>query len=210
VWAISQPGLSGPSSRGRFLPSVHVSLLIRLPASSTPPRRSIFKKFTKYLNVVFPARDALKFIGEYQRLAEINVLAEKHFRDGRLSMRGIPAKPRAITDVFLKSRGVQVKVEPISILGKDFQNEVRSHTRTKTRAAEIEHAIRHHLDVELDDDSDLQASFAEALKRIFEDFRNNWGRSTKNWENSASGSSTLTRNRPTGFTERRRCRSSVC
>ena len=48
--------------------------------------------------------------------------------------------------------------------------------RTKTKAAEIEHAIRHHLDVDLDDDPDLQASFAEALAAIFEQFRDNWNR----------------------------------
>jgi type I restriction enzyme R subunit len=38
----------------------------------------------------------------------------------------------------------------------------------------VEHAIRHHLEVELDDDPDLQASFAQALAKIFEDFRDNW------------------------------------
>jgi type I restriction enzyme R subunit len=38
----------------------------------------------------------------------------------------------------------------------------------------VEHAIRHHLEVELNDDPDLQASFAEALARIFQEFRNNW------------------------------------
>jgi type I restriction enzyme, R subunit len=48
--------------------------------------------------------------------------------------------------------------------------------RTKTKAAEVEHAIRHHLDVELDDDPDLQASFAQALAKIFEEFRNNWNK----------------------------------
>jgi type I restriction enzyme R subunit len=67
-----------------------------------------------------------------------------------------------------------VKIEPISILDEDFQKEVNSRNRTKTKAAEIEHAIRHHLDVELDDDPDLQASFAEALKKIFEELKDNW------------------------------------
>jgi type I restriction enzyme R subunit len=38
------------------------------------------------------------------------------------------------------------------------------------------HAIRHHLDVELDDDPDLQASFAEALKAIFAEFKDNWNK----------------------------------
>ncbi len=137
---------------------------------------SLFRKFTKCLNVVFPSKDALEFMGNYQALMEINILAGKHFRDERLSMKGIPPKLRKITDAFLESRGIEVKVEPISILDEDFQKEVKVRTRMKTKAAEIEHAIRHHLDVELDDDPDLQASFAEALKKILEEFKDNWNK----------------------------------
>ena len=113
-------------------------------------------------------------MGDYKALAEINVLAGKHFRDQRLSMKGIPANLRAITDAYLESQGIDVKVPPISILDEDFQKGVGEHRRTKTKAAEIEHAIRHHLDVDLDDDPDLRASFAEALAVIFEQFRDNW------------------------------------
>lgn len=137
---------------------------------------SLFRKFTKCLNVVFPSKEALNFMGDYQTLMEINALAGKHFRDERLSMKGIPPKLRKITDAFLESRGIEVKVEPISILDEDFQREVKGRTRTKTKAAEIEHAIRHHLDVELDDDPDLQASFAETLKKILEEFKDNWNK----------------------------------
>jgi type I restriction enzyme R subunit len=137
---------------------------------------SLFKKFTACLNLVFPAKEALDYMRQYERLMEINVLAEKHFRDGRLSMKGIPPKLRNITDAFLKSRGIEVKIEPISILDEEFQKEVKSRSRTKTKAAEIEHAIRHHLEVELDDDPDLQASFADALRAIFDEFRDNWNR----------------------------------
>ena len=104
------------------------------------------------------------------------MLAGKHFRDQRLSMKGIPAKLRAITDAHLESRGINVKVPPISILDEDFEKGVGEHRRTKTKAAEIEHAIRHHLDVDLDDDPDLRASFAEALAVIFEQFRDNWNK----------------------------------
>ncbi len=135
---------------------------------------SLFRSFTKNLNLLFPAKEALDFMGDYNALMEINVMAAKHFRDDRLSMKGIPPKLRTITDAFLESRGIDVKVEPISILDKDFQKEVGKRGRNKTKAAEIEHAIRHHLDVELDDDPELQASFSEALKKIFEGFANSW------------------------------------
>ena len=91
-------------------------------------------------------------------------------------MKGIPAKLRAITDAHLESRGIDTKVPPISILDEDFEKNVGGRRRTKTKAAEIEHAIRHHLDVDLDDDPDLRASFAEALAVIFERFRDNWNK----------------------------------
>ena len=135
-----------------------------------------FKRLTKGLNVLFPARQALEFMGDYKALAEINVLAGKHFRDRRLSMKGVPAKLRAITDAHLESRGIDVKVPPISILDKEFEKGVGERRRTRTKAAEIEHAIRHHLVVDLDDDPDLRASFAEALADIFERFRDNWNK----------------------------------
>ena len=135
-----------------------------------------FRKFTACLNLVFPARQALDFLGDYNALFEINVLAGKHFRDERISMKGIPPKLRAITDKFLESKGIDQKVEPISILDNAFQSNVDRRSRDKTKAAEVEHAIRHHLNVELIDDLDLRASFADALVRIFQDFQDNWKR----------------------------------
>ncbi|ODT05156.1 MAG: restriction endonuclease subunit R [Gemmatimonadetes bacterium SCN 70-22] len=136
----------------------------------------LFREFTKALDVVFPAKEALAFMGSFQALAEVNALAAKHLRDERLSMNGIPPKLRAITDAFLVSRGVDVKVPPISILDESFQEEVHERGRPKTKAAEIEHAVRHHIDIELDDDPHLQASFAEELNFILQEFRDNWDR----------------------------------
>jgi type I restriction enzyme, R subunit len=135
---------------------------------------SLFKQLTRCLNLVFPAKEALDFMDDYNALTEINIMAGKHFRDGRLSMKGIPSKLRALTDTYLTSKGIDLKVPPISILDDDFESQVGKRKRTKTKAAEIEHAIRHHLDVDLDDDPDLQASFSEALVKIFEEFRDNW------------------------------------
>jgi len=134
----------------------------------------LFRQMTKHLNIVFPSRSALVYLSDYRALAEINVMAARHFRDERLSMKGIPAKLRAITDEYLESKGISTKVEPISILDENFERDVATHPRAKTKAAEIEHAIRHHLDIELDDDPDLQASFAEALALLLEQFRDNW------------------------------------
>ena len=66
-----------------------------------------FKKFTKCLNLVFPGRQALEFMGDYNAFSEINVLAGKHFRDERLSMKGIAPKLRVITDKYLESQSIE-------------------------------------------------------------------------------------------------------
>jgi type I restriction enzyme, R subunit len=133
-----------------------------------------FKKLTRSLNLVYPARVALEYLPNYNALVEINVLAGRHFRDSRMSMKGIPAKLRALTDIYLQSRGIDEKVKPISILDDDFESQVQQRTRTKSKAAEVEHALRHHIEIEMDDDPELQASFSEALAEIFAQFENNW------------------------------------
>ena len=53
---------------------------------------SLFRDLTKCLDVVFPSKEALTFMGSFQTLAQINVMAAKHLRDERLSMKGIPAE----------------------------------------------------------------------------------------------------------------------
>ncbi|MFK5953765.1 MAG: hypothetical protein QM498_11955, partial [Desulfobacterium sp.] len=50
-----------------------------------------FKQFTKCMNLVFPARQALDFMDDYNALVAINILAGKHFRDKRLSMKVHPS-----------------------------------------------------------------------------------------------------------------------
>ncbi len=136
----------------------------------------LYRKLSKAMNVVFPRKEALDFFKDYQMLTEINALAERHFRDQRFSMKGIPAKLRAITDAYLQSKGIELKVAPISIIDDNFEQEVGKRKRVKTKAAEIEHAIRHHIDIHFDEDPELYASFAEALERILEEFKNNWQR----------------------------------
>ena len=86
----------------------------------------------------------------------------------------------------------------------------RSRSRTKTKAAEIEHAIRHHLDVELDDDPDLQASFAEALNSILEEFKDNWNKIYEELEKLRKRIARRARNPRMACTAKSKCRFSAC
>ena len=107
---------------------------------------SAFRKLTRCLNLVFSGEAGARLCaGTTRALAEINVLAGKHFRDGRLSMKGIPPKLRAITDEHLESRGIDARVPPISILDENFVKgrgpgaiaRRRGRRRSSTRSATI-------------------------------------------------------------------------
>ncbi len=133
-----------------------------------------FKKLSKAFDVVLPSPKALDYLKDYNMLAEINVMAGRHFRDGRMSMKGVPAKLRAITDEYLISRGIDQKVPPLSILDDEFLDGVSKKKRAKTKAAEIEHAIRSYIGEHMSEDPELYKSFAEFLEKILEDNKHNW------------------------------------
>lgn len=135
---------------------------------------SLYKKLTTSFNNVLPRKEALDYLNDWRSFTEINTLANTHFRDGRFSMKGIPPKLRAIADEFLKSKGIEELVKPISIIADDFQKNVKSKKRDKTKAAEVEHAVRHYIDINLDEDPELFASFSEALELILIQFKGNW------------------------------------
>ncbi len=134
----------------------------------------LYKTLTTCFNNVLPRKEALDFFQDWKSFTEINVLANKHLRDDRFSMKGIPPKLRGIADEFLTSKGIEQTIAPISIIADDFQKGVNSKKRTKTKAAEVEHAIRHYIDINLDEDPELFASFAQALQEILENFKGNW------------------------------------
>lgn len=136
----------------------------------------LFNKLSSAFNKVLPHPAALEYFNDYQRFVEINLLASKHYQDSRLSMRGIPQKLRMITDEYLESKDIYQKIKPISILDDAFYENVKARTRAKTKAAEIEHALRNFIDVNYNDDPELFASLAETIEAILTEFRGNWER----------------------------------
>lgn len=133
-----------------------------------------FSKFSKALDNVFPRKEALDYLQDLNRFAEINTLASQHFLDRRMSMKGVSAKLRKITDEFLKSKGIKTKIEPISILDDKFFENVKAINRKETKAAKVEHAIRDIINISMDEDPELYASFADELRNILIAFKENW------------------------------------
>lgn len=134
----------------------------------------LYGDFTRTFNAVLPRKEALDYLTDWKSMTEINALALKHLRDGRFSMKGIPPKLRAIAEQYLVSKGIDEKVAPISIMSEKFTESVQKHKSEKSKAASTEHAIRNYIDVNIDEDPELFASFAKALEEILKNFMGNW------------------------------------
>jgi type I restriction enzyme R subunit len=133
-----------------------------------------FRKLTKAFNKALPRAEALDYFKAYQRLSAVNELASQFLKDERLSMRGVPRKLRGITDEYLASQGIEQKVAPISVLDPEFQRQAQERARSKTKAAAVEHAVRHHITVNYDEDPELFASLSKELERILQEYAGNW------------------------------------
>lgn len=134
-----------------------------------------YKALTKAFNIVLPRKEALDYIKDYNQFTELYVMAGNHFNDSRMSMKWVPAKLRAITDEYLKSRWVFQKIQPISILDTDFHKKKTDvHESVKSKATGVEYAIRHFIEENIEEDPELYKSFTEMLESILEANKNNW------------------------------------
>lgn len=137
--------------------------------------KDLYRKFLRLFNNLLPNKDALDYYEDFINFTEIYALAKSRDPQG-LDMKEIPEKLRAIADAHLKSSGIVEKIKPISIFSDEFDEKIKGHKKAKTRAAETEHAIRHQIDVDMDDDPELYASFADAIETILQSFAGDWER----------------------------------
>jgi len=71
--------------------------------------------------------------------------------------------------------GIDTKVFEVSILSDEFRNNVDFLNKTpKSKASEMEHAIRWHIKVNLEKDPTLYARFKDKLETILHAYQENW------------------------------------
>ena len=66
------------------------------------------------------------------------------------------------------STGVDLKIPPVDLLAKDFKEKVDAHKTPRSRASEIEYAIRHHININLVQDPIYYRSLSERLEEILQ------------------------------------------
>ena len=133
-----------------------------------------FRKFSKQLDIVLPDPAANPFLADLKFLGKVAHGARNMFRDEQLNITGVGAKVRKLIDEHIYATGVDPKIPPIPLLAQDFESHVAAHTSPRAKASDIEHAIRHHINVNVEEDPEYYKKLSERLKQIIQEYEDRW------------------------------------
>ncbi|MBA3901388.1 MAG: DUF3387 domain-containing protein, partial [Bacteroidetes bacterium] len=109
-----------------------------------------------------------------KRLGYVLFRIKDRYRDETLELKWASAKVRKLIDKHLLSLGVDTKVREVSILSDEFKGKINELKTPKSKASEMEHAIRWHIKVNLEKDPTLYSRFKDRLETILNSYKDNW------------------------------------
>ena len=133
-----------------------------------------FSIFSKQMDIILPDPAATPFLRDLKRLGKISVGARNLYRDEQLDIAGAGEKVRELIEEHVYSTGVDPKIPPVDLLAGNYEEELNKHKTSKSRASEIEHAIKHHIKINLEDDPEYYKKLSERLKDIIRQHEEKW------------------------------------
>ncbi len=132
------------------------------------------KSFFDSLDLLFNTEAAKQYYIPAKRFGYLLVRIRNRYKDPTMDLKWAKPKIRKIIDKYLETNGINSKIPPVSLLSDDFQKEISKAVSTKSKASEMEHAIRRHIKVSLDKDPAFYKRFIERINLIMERYKGNW------------------------------------
>jgi len=133
------------------------------------------KSFFDSLDLLFNTRAGGEYWIPAKRLGYLLWRIKDRYKDETMDLKWASEKVRKLIDRHLYSLGIDTKVQQTSILSDEFKNKVDYLNKTpKSKASEMEHAIRWHIKVNLEKDPALYNRFKDRLEMILNAYKENW------------------------------------
>jgi len=133
------------------------------------------KAFFGSLDLLFNTEVARQYYIPAKRFGYLLIRIRNRYKDPTLDLKWAKAKVRKMIDQHLQSLGIDSKIPPVSLLSDDFPREVDKFGKTpKSKASEMEHAIRRHIKVNMEKDPGLYQRFLTRMEQILERYKENW------------------------------------
>jgi len=147
-------------------------------AASIPFRAQFdtyLKAFFDSLDLLFHSEVAHQYYIPAKRFGYLLVRIRNRYKDASLDLKWAKPKVRKMIDTYLETLGIDSRVAPVSLLSDKFMGDVSNlGNNPKTKASEMEHAIRRHIKVNLDKDPVLYKRFLKKMQEILERYKDNW------------------------------------
>lgn len=133
------------------------------------------KAFFDSLDLLFNTRAGGEYWTRAKRLGYLIWRIQDRYKDETMDLKWASEKVRRLIDKHLLSYGIDRRINEVSILSDDFSAKVNKINRTpKSKASEMEHAIRYHIKVNIDKDPALYSRIKDRLEMILKNYKENW------------------------------------
>jgi type I restriction enzyme R subunit len=135
------------------------------------------KLFLTTFDTVLPRPEALPFVAAVNLFGEIQILTRRRYRDtvdGDFDPHKYKEKVRRLIDQHITVLDLSQRIAPIKVTDAEFAAHVRGIVSPRTKASEMEHAIRHHIREHIDEDPAYFAKLSQRVDEILEQLEDRW------------------------------------
>ena len=130
-----------------------------------------FRRFSQSMDMLLPDPRALPYQADLRWLGKIRGTARARYNDDRLDLSGCGEKVRKLIADAVAADGIQLLVKEVPLFSSEFEEKINALTTDRAKASEMEHAIRHEINVRLEENPAFYESLRERLEAIIEQRR---------------------------------------
>ena len=130
-----------------------------------------FRRFSQSMDMLLPDQRALTYHADLRWLGKIRGTARARYRDDRLDLAGCGEKVRKLIADAVVADGIEILVKEVQLFSQEFDEKVEALTTDDAKASEMEHAIRHEINVRVEENPVFYQSLRERLEEIIEQRR---------------------------------------
>ena len=133
------------------------------------------KSFFDSMDLLFNVSQAKRYWIPVKRFGYLFMRIRNRYKDETMDLKWAGEKVRKLIDKYLESMGINSRIPPVSLLSDDFPKEIDKYGgSSKAKASEMEHAIRRHIKVNMQNDPALFTKFNERLESIIRQYQGHW------------------------------------
>ena len=130
-----------------------------------------FRRFSQSMDMMLPDTRALAYNTDLRWLGKIRGTARARYHDDRLDLSGCGEKVRQLIAEAVVADGIQILVTEVPLFSKEFEEKVEALKSDDAKASEMEHAIRHEINVRVEENPVFYQSLRKRLEDIIEERR---------------------------------------